>query len=496
MHNHFRAVVGTVKVRADEIDLGLYCSKVLLRAALQNEARAQLGQVRNSRNIQKDVLRQDCRQSGENLFAAPALALEVHDVGLHEHRAAISEDRHGAGGKCYVGILLDLVAERLGGALQEVSISCRTLRVQLKVFYSPILEHNELDVLPANVHDHMRVFVELHRRLSMRYSFDQCDISLQHVFQHVFGVAGRSHSEHFECCTLRLNRHEHVDCVLDGVAVRELIRFAQHLTSFREQHRLRRGRAAVDADESLYRLASSERLPLELRYGVLLFELRELFVGGTESCATRLRLFRLAADSDVVLETLRAEIDSRVGVFVLAELHRADCSEILCVVWNLDEVFRLGTFGQLHLALFPHFGDVLLPGFLHAAYKAVRTAEQQHMRTQGVAARQHGQILQHNGIEQRRHKLIRRDSLLLQAIDVSLGEDAALSRYRMQLDSRVALVTQLFGGNLQLGVDLVDDGARTPGALVVHRRDLLLAPCILVLFEDYDLGILPAELDH
>ncbi len=83
----------------------------------------------------------------------------------------------------------------------------------------------------------------------------------------------------------------------------------------------------------------------------------------------------------------------------------------------------------------------------------------------------------------------------LQAVDVGLGEDAALAGHGMQLDADVALVAKLCGGNLQLGVDLVDDRARTAGALVVHRRNLLLAAGVLVFLEDDDLGVLAAEFD-
>ena len=88
-----------------------------------------------------------------------------------------------------------------------------------------------------------------------------------------------------------------------------------------------------------------------------------------------------------------------------------------------------------------------------------------------MAAREHGQVLKHDGIEQRSHELIRRNALLLQAVDVGLGEDAALAGHRMQLDAVVALVAEFRRGNLQLGVDLVDDRAGAAGALVVHRRN-------------------------
>ena len=65
----------------------------------------------------------------------------------------------------------------------------------------------------------------------------------------------------------------------------------------------------------------------------------------------------------------------------------------------------------------------------------------------------------------------------------------------MQLDAVVTLLAQLVGGNLELGVDLVDHRAGAAGALVVHRRDLLLAAAGLVFLEDDDLGVLPAQLD-
>ena len=84
--------------------------------------------------------------------------------------------------------------------------------------------------------------------------------------------------------------------------------------------------------------------------------------------------------------------------------------------------------------------------------------------------------------------------MLLQSVNVGLSEDAAFARDGMQLDANVALVAELLRRNLQLRVDLVDDRARSSGALVVHRRDFFLAAGVLVLFEDNNLGILPAQL--
>ena len=112
-----------------------------------------------------------------------------------------------------------------------------------------------------------------------------------------------------------------------------------------------------------------------------------------------------------------------------------------------------------------------------------------------MTAGQDGEVLQHDGVEQRGHQLVGRNALFLQAVDVGLGEDATLAGHGMQLDANVALVAEVCCGNLQLGVDLVDDGAGTAGALVVHRRNLLLAAGVLVFLEDDDLRVLAAELD-
>ena len=85
--------------------------------------------------------------------------------------------------------------------------------------------------------------------------------------------------------------------------------------------------------------------------------------------------------------------------------------------------------------------------------------------------------------------------LFLQAVDVGLGEDAALAGHRVQLDALVAHLAKLLGGDVQLGVDLVDDGAGAAGALVVHRGNFLLAAGVGIFLEDDDLGVLAAELD-
>ena len=85
--------------------------------------------------------------------------------------------------------------------------------------------------------------------------------------------------------------------------------------------------------------------------------------------------------------------------------------------------------------------------------------------------------------------------LLSQSVDVGFGEDATLARNRMEFDAGVTLITEFCSWNLELRIDLVDDGACTAGALIVHRRNFFLAASVFVLFEDDDLGVLPAQLN-
>src|SRR5262249_55380264 len=154
-------------------------------------------EVRNAGDVEEDVLRKHVREAREDLFRAPALALEVHDVRLHEDRAAIAERGHRLGGEGDIGELLYLHAKALGRRLQEVSVACRALRVQLEVLHAAIFEDDEFDVLAAYIDDDMRVVVELQRRLGVSDSFNQSDIGVQYIFENVFRVTSSSDAEDF-----------------------------------------------------------------------------------------------------------------------------------------------------------------------------------------------------------------------------------------------------------------------------------------------------------
>src|SRR6185369_2486350 len=111
--------------------------------------------------------------------------LEIDDVGLHEHRAAVAEHGHGRSREGQVGIFFHFQAEAFGGRLQEIAVAGRTLGVQLEILYTAVLQHNELDVLAADVHDDVRVIVELHGGFGVGHGLNQRYISVQDVLENI-----------------------------------------------------------------------------------------------------------------------------------------------------------------------------------------------------------------------------------------------------------------------------------------------------------------------
>ena len=137
---------------------------------------------------------------------------------------------------------LHLHAEAFGRRLQEISVAGRALRIQLEILHAAVLQNDQLDVLPANVDDDVRIFIKLQRRFGVRDGLHQRDIGVQHIFQDVLRVAGGAYAQHFELCTLRFHLLaqvlEHLNRVLDRVAVRELIGLAEDVAVLVEQHGL------------------------------------------------------------------------------------------------------------------------------------------------------------------------------------------------------------------------------------------------------------------
>jgi hypothetical protein len=153
----------------------------------------------------------------------------------------------------------------------------------------------------------------------------------------------------------------------------------------------------------------------------------------------------LASVLDVVHQLFVSLVTAHAIFFALAEFNRTHGGEVLRVLRNFDQVFRLCTLGNCDLAFLPHARNIRLPGLAHAANKTIGTTQQQDMRPQCMAASQDAQVLQNDRLEQRRHQFIRRSAHLLQAVDVGLGKDATLPGNFMQFDSVIFLFAQFKG---------------------------------------------------
>ena len=141
----------------------------------------------------------------------------------------------------------------------------------------------------------------------------------------------------------------------------------------------------------------------EFLFAVFLLEGHELGVFCHQAFAAGTGFFLCAAVVDVIEQLFYAEVLSNGELFILAEFDRAKGGKVLRVFRNLDQLLRLHAFRNFDLTLLPHDRNIRLPRFTHSLDEAVGAAQQQYMWAQGVSARKHAQILQHNGFKQRRH---------------------------------------------------------------------------------------------
>ena len=123
--------------------------------------------------------------------------------------------------------------------MQEVAVSGGALGVQLEIFYPSIVQNDQLDVLATDINDHVGIVVKFERRLGVRDGFDQGNVSFEDILQDVLGVAGSPDSQNLKvrvlCFHLLAQVFEHVDSVLDGIAVRKLIGLAENVSVFIQQ---------------------------------------------------------------------------------------------------------------------------------------------------------------------------------------------------------------------------------------------------------------------
>jgi hypothetical protein len=193
--------------------------------------------------------------------------------------------------------------------------------------------------------------------------------------------------------------------VLDGVALRELVGLADDLALFVEQHGLARGAAAVDPDHAAHHLAGRERHGREARDGVHLLEVADLVGRAHERRPGALAEARLASVLHVVDEPLEPAEAPHVRGLAQAVHARAEGRVVLRVVGHEDELFDGHVFGVGVAALSPRLGDAQAPALLQEGQVGVGAAEQDDAVLERRAARQHREVLQHDGVGQRAQDL-------------------------------------------------------------------------------------------
>ena len=451
--------------------------------------------------MEKNIARKHRGQSGQNLLGPPALTLEIDDIRLQKDRAAKTESRHRLGCKSGLRIALNRNAKVLCGRLQKVPVARRALRVELEIPDAALTQQNELDVLPAHIDDHMRIGKVMQCRFGVGHGFNQGHIGLQHLGEDILGVARCPQAKNAQACA-RILFHlpsqiaQHFNRIRNRVALREPIRLGQHFAALRQEHSLGGGGPDVQADKGLDLFVALKCCGNKLRRLVMLFERLQFICGSAEPRPPGSDRPLLVPGIEQALQRGTAKVAAVLLRFAHSEFDCSDRGKIQRIRRGLNQVFRRLARGELHAPFLPEQRYIVLPSLAHSAQKSIRPAQQQNLRHQRMAAGQHAEILQHNGVKQRGHQLGWRKPLLLQAVNVGLGKDAALARDRMDAHTAIDKVRQLIGGNLQLGLNLIDDRARAARALIVHRSDLPAPSAADFSFEKNDLGVLAAEFNH
>ena len=194
-------------------------------------------------------------------------------------------------------------------------------------------------------------------------------------------------------------------------------------------------------------------------------------------------------------ERLGSPVASHTSILGPAVFDGPDRAEELAVEGDGHQRLQRSILRERHTLLFPEFHQIMAPSLPHAWDKDVWPSQEQHARLQRLSAGEHREILNDDGVKQRGHQLPRRNALLLQSGNVGFGKDAALACNRMNLKSVILLLQQFFGGEIQLGGDLLNHGAGSAGTFVVHGGDLLTR-LLASLLKDNDLRVLAAEFNH
>jgi len=483
----------------DVVDLRLDGRLVVLSAALEHELCAEGGEARDAHDVLPDVLGQDLREAGEQFLLLVAFLLEVHAVRVEEDGAAIAELRSQLRRESGLGVLRDGQTELIGHGLQQHAVTGGALIAELERLDVAVLHEEDLDVLTADVTDHVDVAEVVTRAHHVGDGLDDVHVGAQALFEHVGRVARGAEAHDVEVRALGLDLllqlGQELLHVADGVALGQTVGLEEQLAVFTYEHGLARGAAAVEADHGAHEVALVELGLVERGDAVARLEGRELVRVGSQRRARRLAEALLAPFVDVAVQGVEPGEATHVRSLVQAIDHGAEGRVEFGVLGQDDQLLDGHVLGVVVAALVPGLGDALAPALLQEGQVGVGSAEQQHLGAQRVAACEHSEVLHHDGVRQRAHDLVGGDARLHQVDDVRLGEDATLGGDVVQARVVEVEAGRELGRDAGLDHALVDGGAGAGRALVVHGRASGLV-AVLSLLEDDDLRVLTAQLHH
>ncbi len=193
----------------DVVDLRLDCREVVLRPALEHVAGPELRESRNLDDVLPHVLGQHHRQAREELLLRVAFLLEIHTVRIEEHGATVAELRAQRCLERGIRVLGHRQAELVRHGLEQHAVAGRALVREPEIPDLAVDHEQDLDVLPADVADHVDVAAVLHRGHHVRDGLDDVDISAERLLKDVGGVARGAESDHFQLRALVM--HEALD---------------------------------------------------------------------------------------------------------------------------------------------------------------------------------------------------------------------------------------------------------------------------------------------
>ena len=299
----------------DVIDLRFDRCQVVLRAPLKDELAPERGHARHADDVLPDVLRENLRETGEELFFAEAFLLEVHAVGVEKDRTAVAEAGGQLGLECRLCVLGDWQAELVGHRLKQHAVAGGALVGQLEGLDVTVLHEQDLDVLAPDVADHVDVAEVVGGTHHVRDRLDDVDVGTNALLEHVCCVTGCAKAKDFDLGTLGAHAApelaEELLAVLNGVALRKGVRLHQDFALFAEQDGFGGSASSVEADDRSHRLGFDLRLD-EHRNVIRAQELLELQLVTSERRARSLPKTLLAPLGDVTTQALEALVDANI----------------------------------------------------------------------------------------------------------------------------------------------------------------------------------------